>query len=76
MATHQATAPRAAVTYFGSAEHPIVARTFTQAGWTLYPMKKRVSGNWARQARAQGVTHVQLAAGGRLADFRIEELVR
>jgi hypothetical protein len=57
--------------------HPVVTRTFVPGlGWKRYPVRKRISLNWARQARAEGVTDVELRAGGHTADFRIEELVR
>ena len=45
-------------------------------GWKTYPINKRISGAWARQAKALGVTAVAVQSAGRIADFRIEELTR
>jgi hypothetical protein len=57
--------------------HPIVRSTFVPGrGWRRYPICKAVSGAWARKAKASGVTEVQLAFAGHLADFRISELTR
>jgi hypothetical protein len=56
-------------------DHAVVRSVF-RARWTRYPWRKRVSGNWARQAKAEGITHVALQVGPRIADFRIEELTR
>jgi hypothetical protein len=58
-------------------DHAIVRSVFRPgSGWFRYPCRKRVSGNWVRQARAEGITAVALQVGPRVADFRIEELTR
>jgi hypothetical protein len=58
-------------------DHAIVRAVFrADRGWTRYPCRKRVSGNWARKAKAEGVTDVALQVGVRIADFRISELTR
>ena len=76
--SHQAKIPTVAVDYFGwHTEHPVVRQVFRpDRGWTRYPWRKRVSGNEVRKLRAEGVTAVQLASDGRLADFDIIELSR
>lgn len=76
--THQATVPPAAARYFGrEAEHPIVEQEFRPGrGWVTTGYRKRVSGAWIRKRRAAGVAHVALRSGARLADFRVEELLR
>lgn len=77
--------PAAVAAYFGpldprrgeGREHAIVAETFTpETGWKRSPVRKRISGSWARAARRSGITTVALTSAGRLADFRIEELTR
>jgi hypothetical protein len=58
-------------------DHATVQAVFRPTrGWCRYPWRKRVSGNWARQAKAEGITGVALRVGARVADFRIEELTR
>ena len=60
-----------------SAIHPLVSQTFIPGrGWKRYPIRKRVSRSWARKAKLEGVTDVQLSWGRHLADFRIKELLR
>lgn len=63
--------------YFG-APRVIVAQEFTPAtGWVGRPrFRKTMTMSWARKLRADGVTHVALAAGRRRADFTIAELLR
>jgi hypothetical protein len=67
--------------YFGTygvpgAEIPVIAQSFTPGkGWSRYPFRKRVSRAWLRKMKAEGVTSVALALNGRLADFRIAELL-
>lgn len=57
--------------------HPVVRSTFVPGrGWRRYPIRKAVSASWARKAKADGVTEVQLAFAGHYADFRIGELQR
>jgi hypothetical protein len=58
--------------------HPVIHATFVPGrGWRTYPVRKRISRSWAvRHLRPEGVTDVALAAGGRVADFRIQELTR
>ena len=76
----QAREPSVVATYFGPAhdrDHATIAQTFRPgSGWRTYPGRKRISGSWARRLRREGVTDVALACGGRLADFRIGELIR
>lgn len=56
--------------------HPIVSQIFIpDRGWKRYPIRKRVSRSWARKAKLEGVTDVQLSWGRHLADFRIKELM-
>lgn len=58
-------------------DHAVVRATFRpDRGWCRYPWRKRISGNWVRQAKAEGVTDVALQVGSRVADFRIAELTR
>lgn len=64
--------------YFGpAAGRVVVAETFTDgAGWKGWPRyRKEITLSWARKLRAAGVTHVQLTAAGRRADFSIAELL-
>lgn len=73
----QAQVPATAAKYFGAnGEHPIIVQAFKASGWARYPFKKRISGAWARKMKKEGVTHVALKSGNRVADFRIEELTR
>lgn len=44
--------------------------------WVTTGYRKRVSISWLRKLRAQGVTHVALRHGSRLADFSVAELIR
>jgi methylmalonyl-CoA mutase cobalamin-binding subunit len=45
-------------------------------GWLAYPGHKRISHTWVRQARAAGISAVQLVVGGVRAEFTIEELAQ
>jgi hypothetical protein len=88
--SHQAQVPPAARRYFKTIsvptdsykDHPVITAEFPRrrqdgaVGWARQTYRKRISASWARKLRADGVTHVELAAGGHTADFRIEELVR
>jgi hypothetical protein len=49
---------------------------FPGKGWRTYPERKRISHTWVRQARAAGITAVQLAVGSTRADFTIDELAQ
>lgn len=79
-----ATVPAIAASYFGisrthgdPAVHPVIEQVFTDGrGWRRLGYRKRVSLNAARQLRKDGVSSVSLRCGARLADFRIQELVR
>ncbi len=57
---------------------PVVAEHFTPAnGWRRHPWKKRISRSYARRLKGEGVTCVGLCmASGRIADFKIEALLR
>lgn len=56
--------------------HPIVVSTFgTGRGWTTTNYRKRVSCSWLRKLKTQGVTHVGLGVGSRVADFGINEIL-
>lgn len=72
--------PPVAAAYFGPTDkhtHPIIRQVFNPAvGWKQYPIRKRVSGSWVRGLKAEGVTHVALESGGRLADFSVRELLK
>jgi hypothetical protein len=78
----QAQVPRVVADYFGGmvdrGRHPVIVEAFIPGkGWRRHrSFRKRVSVSWARKLRAEGVTHVALASGARVADFRIEEVVR
>lgn len=62
--------------YFGTGT-AIVAQEFTlDKGWVRCSFRKRVSVSWLRRLRSEGVTHVALAAEGRVADFSVAELLR
>jgi hypothetical protein len=80
MTTHQSTVPRVAAAYFGCGTqpdlHPIIEAVYRPGrGWKRYPIRKRVSGSCILALRREGVTDVALRSGGRLADFRISELI-
>ena len=72
----QAQIPPIVGAYFGAdATHPIIRQTFIPGrGWRRSRFRKRVSASFAYKLAGGGVTHVQLASGGRLADFAIGEL--
>ncbi|HEX5308956.1 MAG TPA: hypothetical protein VFW38_07740 [Solirubrobacteraceae bacterium] len=57
---------------------PVVAEHFTtKGGWLRHPWKKRISRSYARRLKGEGVTCVGLLmAPGRIADFKIELLLR
>jgi len=62
--------------YFGAGAIPVIAQQFTPGrGWRPYPIRKRVSRAVVRGLREQGVSAVALAYDGRLADFRVGELL-
>ena len=62
--------------YFGSGAVPTIAQQFTPGrGWRPDPLGERVSRPLVRALAAEGVTAVALAYDGRLADFRVEELL-
>jgi hypothetical protein len=69
--------PRVAAEYFkehGIDEHPTICHVFhPEMGWRKY-WNTKVSGNEVRQLRREGYIAVALKAGGRVVDFRIEEL--
>lgn len=82
MASHSSTIPFPVAQYFGEgSSHPVIHSTFTPGkGWTLYPMRKRITPSWGRKMKAEGITAVALTAqtptGERTADFRIAEVAR
>lgn len=85
MTGHQSTVPPVAAVYFRERrtpidtyyDHPLIAATFRPGvGWKRYGSRKRVSISACRKLRAEGVTHVQLSAGGHLVDFTAKELTR
>jgi hypothetical protein len=57
--------------------NPVIVETFTPGrGWVRAGWRKRVSRSWLRKLRReQGVTEVALDVGGRVADFRVSELL-
>ena len=62
--------------YFGSGAVPTIAQQFTPGrGWQPDPLGERVSRPLVRALAAEGVTAVALAYDGRLADFRVQELL-
>jgi hypothetical protein len=85
MTTHQAQVPSVAAAYFAAVgvdtgqpgNHPVIKAEFTPGhGWKAASYRKRISGAWARKLASEGVTSVQLSAGGHCPDFRIAELTR
>ena len=66
-----------AATHEGIAE-PVVVQHFIPArGWKRHGWRKRISLSYARSLKNEGVTTVGLDMGnGRIADFRIDELLR
>jgi hypothetical protein len=62
--------------YFGTGALPIIAQQFTPGrGWQPCPAGEQVSPAAVRGLRGQGVSAVALAYDGRLADFRVGELL-
>jgi hypothetical protein len=62
--------------YFGSGAVPTIAQQFTPGrGWRPRPLGEWVSRPLVRALGAEGVTAVALAYDGRLADFRVQELL-
>ena len=57
---------------------PVIAEHFTPAdGWRRHPWQKRISRGHARRLKREGITCVGLRmAPGRIADFKIELLLR
>lgn len=83
MTSHQAQVPPIAAAYFShrgvdlTSNHPVIRQEYTPGrGWKAVSLHKRVSATWIRKLRGQGVTHVQLTAGGHNADFQCTELTR
>jgi hypothetical protein len=92
VSSHQSTIPHAAYQYFkrigvdmwehGQRNHPVITqvygpgRTGDNWRWCRYPIRKRVSESAIRRLHVEGVTHVQLAAGGHCPDFTVTELLR
>ncbi len=68
---------RIVVDYFADPRAvPIIVQQFTpDKGWTRYAFRKRVSRAWARKLSREGITSVALEHDGRIADFRIAELL-
>ncbi len=62
--------------YFGAGAIPTIAEQFIPGrGWRTYPSRKRVSRAAVRGLREQGVSALALAYDGRVADFRVRELL-
>ena len=62
--------------YFGTGALPVIAQQFTPGrGWRPHPAGERVSPAAVRVLRERGVSAVALAYDGRLADFRVGELL-
>ncbi len=62
--------------YFGTGALPIIAQQFTPGrGWQPHPAGEQVSRGAVRALRGQGVSALALAYDGRLADFRVQELL-
>lgn len=80
----QAEVPSVVAAYFGPmddcrADHPVVAQKYVPGrGWvSCAGYRKRVSRSWVRKLRREeGVTHVALQRGRRIADFSVAEALR
>jgi hypothetical protein len=77
-ASRQGRVPPIVARYFGTrVEHPIVTAEFhPDTGWRTQSYRKRITVAWARKPHRAGATHIQLASGGRRADFSIREILR
>ena len=55
---------------------PVIEQEYVPGrGWRDTGYNKRVSKAWLRKLRQEGVTSVALEYGGRVADFRVDELL-
>lgn len=62
--------------HFGAGVIPTIAQSFVPGrGWQNAPGRKRLSRAWVTTLKREGVSAVALAHDGRLADFRVEELL-
>jgi hypothetical protein len=61
----------------GETVTPVVVHHFKpSSGWFLHGWRQRISGSYARRLRRDDITYVGLEVSpGRVADFRIEELL-
>lgn len=57
-------------------EHPIITGHYRDGRWRRQNYSKRVSGAWLRKLKAEGVTAVQVTAGGYSPEFQIDEVLR
>jgi hypothetical protein len=58
-------------------EHPRITQEYAPgSGWQPQRHRKRVSLSWLLKLRTQGVTAVQVTAGGYSPDFTIAEVAR
>jgi hypothetical protein len=81
-AGHQAQVPGRIAEYFQAhhpdvEEHPVITAEYrTGRGWRPQVYRKRVSLSWLRKLKSEGVTAVQVTAGGFSPDFQIDEIIR
>lgn len=79
---HSAQVPGLIAGYFAAhhpatGDHPVITQEFTPGrGWVRQRYRKRVSVAWLRKLRSQGVTAVQVSAGGYNPDFQVDEVIR
>lgn len=78
MRSDQSTQPIGAVeTYFGAGMIPTIAQQFTPGrGWQTHSEREPVSRTAVRALAARGSTALALFHDGRLADFRVSELLQ
>lgn len=80
--SHRAQVPALIAGYFaahhpGVSDHPVITQEFTPGrGWVRQGFRKRVSVSWLRKLKAEGVTSIQVSAGGYSADFTVDEIIR
>lgn len=80
--SHQAQVPGLIADYFSRihpdvTEHPVITAHWTPGkGWRRQTYRKRVSVSWLRKLKAEGVTDIQVSAGGYTPDFSIAEILK
>jgi hypothetical protein len=80
--SHAAQVPSLIAEYFaayhpGVSDHPVITQQFTPGrGWARQDFRKRASVSWLRKLKAEGVTSVQVSAGGYSPDFTVDEVIR